>query len=239
MRLLENLTAEMHRTAQDPTVDAVHDLRVATRRATAALRHHKQIRKQLKAIRQRAAAVRDRDVTLALLRRHRLSASDPAMAYLQGQRDLAAQQLRDYLKTCEPPAVEHAIHPDPPKLEPIIEAFFSAGATAASTGEIEQLHTFRIAAKKLRYSLELHDAHAPQLGKLKLVQRQLGGMNDAIVAAKFLQGLPRLSPRARKLPALLQALADKHIAAFQRTWRSRFGQRAESQCLRWASQADR
>ncbi len=239
MRLLEILTAEMERTAKDPTVDAVHDLRVATRRATAALRHHKQIRKQLKAIRNRAAAVRDRDITLALLRRHKLPASDPAIAYLQGQRDLAAQQLCDYLKNCEPPAVEHATHSDPPKLEPLIEAFFLAGAQAAKPNEIEQLHAFRIAAKKLRYRLELHDTNAPQLGKLKLVQRQLGDMNDAFVAAKVLQGLPRLSARARKLPALLQALATKHILSFQRTWKRRFGQRTQSQWRQWASQADR
>lgn len=105
-RLLEALEAEMSRAADSPDVEAVHDLRVSVRRASAALRlfrHHlpdgaaRRIRREIRQIRERAAAVRDRDVTLALLHRNRLPAGDPACAYLRGQRDLAAAQLRTYL----------------------------------------------------------------------------------------------------------------------------------------------
>lgn len=101
-RLLEQLAKEMRRTAETADVDAVHDLRVSVRRATEALRlfcpGEKRLRKELKAIRERAAAVRDRDVTRLLLRRHRLPVSDPAMIYLTAQRDLAAEELQKFLR---------------------------------------------------------------------------------------------------------------------------------------------
>jgi len=100
--LLTDLIDEMRRAAEDPGVDAVHDLRVSVRRATEGIRlfasDAKKLRKEIKAIREHAAAVRDRDVTRQLLRRHRLPVTDPACVYLQGQRDLAALQLGEFLK---------------------------------------------------------------------------------------------------------------------------------------------
>jgi CHAD domain-containing protein len=102
LRLLDDLAEEMKRTADKPTIDAVHDLRVAVRRATEAIRilapDAGRLRKEIKCIREHAAAVRDRDVTRQLLRRHRLPPGDPACVYLQGQRDLAAKQLQSFLK---------------------------------------------------------------------------------------------------------------------------------------------
>jgi CHAD domain-containing protein len=103
-RLLDNLATEMRRTANSVDVEAVHDLRVSVRRASEGLRifedqipKARRMRKEIRAIRERAAAVRDRDVTRQLLRRHRLPSTDPACIYLQGQRDLAAGQLQQFL----------------------------------------------------------------------------------------------------------------------------------------------
>lgn len=102
---IDHLVAQMQRTAADIEAEAVHDLRVSVRRATEALRIYREqvpkarkLGKEIKAVRDLAAAVRDRDVTFQLLRRHRLPVSDPACIYLQGQRDLAAQQLQEFLK---------------------------------------------------------------------------------------------------------------------------------------------
>lgn len=102
--LFEDLAAKMRRTAAAAGIDAVHDLRVSVRRATAGLRIYqsqlpeaRRLSKEIKAIRDWAAAVRDRDVTCQLLRRHRLPTSDPAYCYLQGQRDLAASHLQKFL----------------------------------------------------------------------------------------------------------------------------------------------
>ena len=103
-RLLDELVAEMHRTAKSPDVDAVHDLRVSVRRASEALRifedeipHVGRLGKEIRAIRKMAAPVRDRDVTRGLLRHLRLPPGDTACIYLQGQRDLAASQLQEFL----------------------------------------------------------------------------------------------------------------------------------------------
>ena len=102
-KMIDDLATQMRRTAESPDIDAVHDLRVSVRRATEGIRIFKpgagRLRKEIKAIRERAAAVRDRDVTRQLLRRHRLPATDPACVYLQGQRDLAASQLRVFLES--------------------------------------------------------------------------------------------------------------------------------------------
>ncbi len=98
---MDALEAQMQKVAESPGVDAVHDLRVSVRRAAEGLRiftpEARKLRKEIKAIREYAANVRDRDVTRQLLRRHRLPATDPACVYLQGQRDLAASQLQSFL----------------------------------------------------------------------------------------------------------------------------------------------
>ncbi len=99
--LIDALEAQMQKVAESPGIDAVHDLRVSVRRAAEGLRiftpEARKLRKEIKAIREYAANVRDRDVTRQLLRRHRLPATDPACVYLQGQRDLAASQLQSFL----------------------------------------------------------------------------------------------------------------------------------------------
>jgi len=103
-KLLKDLVDNIERTAESTEADAVHDLRVSVRRATEAVRifaddipNAKRLRREIKEVRTRAGAVRDRDVTDALLRRMRLPAGDPARIYLNAQRDLAAGQLREFL----------------------------------------------------------------------------------------------------------------------------------------------
>ena len=105
-RYLDEVARLTRLVAKKPTPAAVHDLRVATRRATEALRlfdpEDKQARRALRQLRQLAAPVRDRDVTRALLLRHGLPANDPALIYLRGQRDLAAQQLQSFCRGQQP-----------------------------------------------------------------------------------------------------------------------------------------
>jgi CHAD domain-containing protein len=74
--LLRRLAAQVKRTAGSADADAVHDLRVAVRRLSRALRSFaqffpgkswKRIRKRLSGLMNLAAAVRDSDVALELL----------------------------------------------------------------------------------------------------------------------------------------------------------------------------
>lgn len=118
----------------------------------------------------------------------------------------------------------------------LIDGFFAAGNRAASSDDVLELHALRIAAKHLRYALEIlePDGAKPLLTALKQVQRTLGDMNDAFVAAAYLEGLPSLTPRARRLPRLLRNNGEGHIAAFHRLWPRTFSARAQKRWLTWA-----
>jgi CHAD domain-containing protein len=121
----------------------------------------------------------------------------------------------------------------------LIDGFFAAGNRAAASDDVRELHTLRIAAKHLRYALEIlePDGAKPLLTALKQVQRTLGDMNDAFVAAAFLEGLSSLTPRARRLPSLLRNDGEGHIAAFHRLWPRTFSTRAQKRWLTWARAA--
>lgn len=121
-------------------------------------------------------------------------------------------------------------------LETVVENFFAAGKRAVTSRDREELHAFRIATKRLRYTIEIVDPKGARewLGRLRALQEHLGKMNDAFVAEQFLRGLPSRSIKARPLPAKLRAEARVHIAAFQKTWQRRFGARIEKRWLTWA-----
>jgi CHAD domain-containing protein len=126
------------------------------------------------------------------------------------------------------------------KLEQLVEDFFASGKQAAVSTQGDQLHAFRIAAKRLRYSLEILDPQGAKewLERLRTVQKELGDMNDALVAERYLRRLPSLSKQARPLLGALHREAESHIAKFHRTWRRSFGPRAEQAWLAWARSID-
>lgn len=121
-------------------------------------------------------------------------------------------------------------------MEKLIDQFFDSGKKAAASNQGEVLHTFRVAAKRLRYTIEILHPHSGEewLKLLRLIQRQLGDMNDAFVAERYLRALPSLSVAARPLPRLLHQEAEAHIAKFHKTWHRRFGERTEKAWRAWA-----
>ncbi len=121
-------------------------------------------------------------------------------------------------------------------LEALVEDFFNSGKKASASTDQQELHTFRIAAKRLRYTIEILDSKGggEWLRRLKIVQRHLGDMNDAFVAEMYLRNLPSRSIQARPLPAKLHAQALNHICKFQMTWQRRFGPKTEKTWLTWA-----
>lgn len=122
-----------------------------------------------------------------------------------------------------------------------IEDFFRSGHAAAATADPTQLHAFRLAAKRLRYTLEFlaPKQSKPRLHRLRLVQRELGAMNDSLVAARFLRQLPSRSPQARPIPRVLERDAQAHIEAFRHLWRRRFPESEEAAWLTWARHLER
>ena len=105
-RLLNNVAFEAARTARSPDPDAVHDLRVASRRFGVTLRSFrpflpaaevKRVRKQLRQLRVATAAVRDRDIALDLFRLARVVPSSPTCARLLRERKENESALVDFL----------------------------------------------------------------------------------------------------------------------------------------------
>lgn len=237
----------MYRSAEAPTEKSVHDLRVVVNRATEALRifeneipHARRLRKKIKQISERAAAVRDRDATRQLLLRHHLSKSDPACIYLLGQRDLAAEQLQTFLRIQLEqellPTLEKANRKPRSKLAARIEKFLANGRMVADSNNVAELHSFRKTAKRLRYTIEIidPDGGGKWLTSLCRIQDELGQMEDARVAEHFLRALPLRSRAAKILAVRLNAKVQTHIAAFRKTWKRSFGEGSEKAWLSWA-----
>jgi CHAD domain-containing protein len=118
-----------------------------------------------------------------------------------------------------------------------IQTFFTSGDAAAATADPAELHAFRIAAKRLRYAIEIL---APgregkrRLHVLRQVQKELGDMNDALVADRFLRSLRSRTKAAQPLPRRLDAEAHHHIEAFQQLWPRHFSPAAQRRWLAWA-----
>ena len=181
-RLLERVVFQGNRTAKGPSPEAVHDLRVAIRRAEQALvtfkpllqrKAVKKIRKQLKTVLSAAGAVRDFDIAIKILLKIEHPEAADLRRDIRTQRKMAERTLLTRLKRLSlrtriskwlADLELHRLHAEP-KPETQIEAagslpqlaqrFFKAGQSAAFHDSGETLHEFRIEAKKLRYTLEL------------------------------------------------------------------------------------
>jgi CHAD domain-containing protein len=105
--LLGRLAAQVKRTVESADADSVHDLRVAIRRLSRALRSFaqffpgkrwKRIRKELAHLMDAAAAVRDDDVALELLEKAGVGKRARVSVALESRRLQAEAQLREELQ---------------------------------------------------------------------------------------------------------------------------------------------
>jgi CHAD domain-containing protein len=169
-------------------VEHVHQLRVSTRRAGAAVhifgelmpaKTHRTVRKRLKRIRRAAGAARDWDVFQEMLAQRREagdktqnSGLDFLLGYAQGQRALAQAHLEDMQPLIDEDhrAIVSEIlgsFPDDPSLGtfreravPLLTSLSRELDTAASRrlDDYEELHQVRILGKQLRYAMEIFAA---------------------------------------------------------------------------------
>ena len=105
--LLRRLAAQLKRTAETADAESVHDLRVAIRRLSRALRSFaqffpakqwKRIRKELSNLMEAAAAVRDNDVALELVEKAGAAERARVALTLQARRGEAEAELREELR---------------------------------------------------------------------------------------------------------------------------------------------
>src|SRR5215471_16773838 len=105
-RLIAKLTEQVKQAAENADEKAVHDLRVAIRRLSRGLRvfgqffpgkSWKQIRIELSELMDKAAAVRDRDITVELLEKAGVANRAQVITTLVTERSAAAKALREAL----------------------------------------------------------------------------------------------------------------------------------------------
>ncbi len=231
--LLRQLALQVGLAIESPGADEVHDLRVSIRRLICALvvfkpcfprKDSRRIRRALKKIMALAASVRDRDIALRLLAKLVPSAPNSLIRLLQTEREEAAKILVVCLErwvrrnlsdqwhsSLDGEGLAEDFRADPVAvtatrmLPRMVREYFRCGKDAThKKSSAEELHRFRLAAKNLRYTLDLF---APLYGtsvddllqQLKGVQALLGEINDCATVRRM---VPRHKGGRRILAAL-------------------------------------
>ena len=228
-RLLKQLAFEIHRTIRSSDAGAVHDLRVVIRRFFQALvackpffpgREMPKSRRRLKKIMDTAGQVRNLDVALEFvakwrvpqavrlhskLDRHRKELS--RILVLELRRGAGGQTLLRWQVLFAAAPAAGLQETAQQTVRRLGTTFLKAAKEAASPKATpEDLHRLRIAAKKLRYTLELFPASYGSsfnsgLASIKRVHRLLGAINDCATAAAIVaeyRGGRRLALRLEK-----------------------------------------
>ena len=221
------LDREIGRTIDDPGEEPVHDMRVAIRRLSQALRtfsalfparEARTMRQALKPALAAAAVARDLDVGIELLHKEELPAEHPLLAKMGAERRRAGLALvgQLYLLRAEELSAswmprydilrmssEDAALLARTELPPIAADFFKAGRkTVLKADSSTRLHEFRLTAKRFRYTLELfHDffgpVYAERLEQVREIQSLLGKRQDYAVLARGWRRLRLLTMRCK------------------------------------------
>ncbi len=246
---IERVEAQIALALEKCGEDEVHDFRVAVRRLSQALRvfggllpgkEAKRMRKALKPALDAAAQARDLDVDSELLERLGLRKDHPLLVKMRSDRERAAlgflgqlYLLRsqgaplewlgrlDALREAEEDAAAHGR-----ALLPRMAAeFFAAGRKAVEKrAAAAQLHAFRLAAKRFRYTLEIFSRfYGPvferRLGQMREIQGILGRRQDCAVTARLLEAAASFDPEAQRVMQALERRARKLESEFLRYWR--------------------
>ncbi|MBK5293347.1 MAG: CHAD domain-containing protein [Acidobacteriia bacterium] len=250
------------RTPEDP--EAIHDLRVAIRRFTQCLRTFRQfldrnstkkIRRRLRKVMDACGAARNIDIALEVLaaagaggqtlledlRKERPRRQKRLVQRLKQwrrrKRFKALTTVPQFKRTAPGPwdggsdAAANAAR----VLTALAAELFESGGRAAEAGSThEDLHQFRLQAKRFRYTLELFgsvygeklDARIALLGG---IQDKLGAMNDCVTTLPLIAGNASAEKSVRNL---LAAREDD----FRRYWRERAA-RSQANWVKWLGAA--
>ncbi|MGV3720598.1 MAG: CHAD domain-containing protein [Actinomycetota bacterium] len=251
-------------------IEAVHDMRVGSRRLVAAMRvfaecfpaaEYRRLLREARNVTRRLGAVRDLDVLIdhyeklrpeasaaeqpgidyfiALRQRERVRARRPMLRAMdQLERDGFAQRLRSYLEREaelyqvgldpytirlrsmgsrleeEPAAAIGSFrHAAPPALEVRHAELYAFEPYVDHPEAVEELHEMRIAAKWLRYTMELFapayaDGLKRPLSSVKRIQELLGDLHDSDVRLDLLRGMVDARLDYRGLEAIGRLLPD-------------------------------
>lgn len=259
-RRIERLAFQGNRTSKSPNPDAVHDLRVAIRRADQALvtfkrylprKAAKRIRKQLKTVLASAGTLRDLDIGIEILSKN----GQPDAAELRrairvrrkfGERSLLTRLKRLSLRTrvsrwCDDLKLDgrrEGFEADlrtlaTSTLPRLAQRFFEAGQTASAQHSGEKLHEFRIRAKKFRYTLELF---LPLYGtKAEEWTRKIKSVQTILGSMNDYRSVFAMAAEfgaGRKLQASLKRSERRKIRQFRKVWTEHFSHAAAQEWMR-------
>jgi CHAD domain-containing protein len=110
------------------------------------------------------------------------------------------------------------------RLWPVVHEWFAAGRKAVGAGQTpEEMHQFRLATKRLRYTLELFRpiygrGLAQRIEVLRRAQDLLGTANDYHVTALGLKSRAQYDPALQPVVDELERRAGEKRAEFRRYW---------------------
>jgi CHAD domain-containing protein len=232
-KLLNRLTREIHRTVAAPGRDQVHDLRVASRRfgqivnvlEDAGARGTGRIRRRIKEMIRLAGAVRDYDIAVKLLAK--FAAPSRLHARLQRRRAEAERELtaalRRWIDQQSGESWKNKLPFDRAAIAAATRQMLDRRARqlferADIDGPPGALHKLRIAAKKLRYTMELASFTPARIAPIKALQSKLGDINDY-------ESARRIAAKEGASKTLIQSLIeaqDKKTRQFRRYWKREF-----------------
>jgi CHAD domain-containing protein len=229
------------RRAERGEVSGIHRLRVATRRLRQALKgfpDHESSERDLRRLTKGLGPVRELDVARKVLAASASRESWPAAAVLRVDEYLAARRekefkdtariledfdakalakkLIDISKSIDAESVAAQAAPLHDAARALVRSIDAAGTLYAPTA----LHDIRIAAKKLRYGVELAGEPAPgTLRRLRAIQTLLGSMHDLQILQQLVQEVAT-DPRDLGEMATLTSIA-RSIEGTCRAWHAR------------------
>lgn len=255
VRLLRAIAIQSTRTRKSASGEAVHDLRVSIRR----LRHilsalkdrfpgeeSRRLRGELKVLMTQAGDVRDRDISIELIRKAAGANHRGIIGEFRTGRDEAAKSLRAGIRdwkrngsvTAWRAAMKKVKAPDVPIdkaahqiLMELLKDFFRQGRKAAKPdASMDEIHRFRIAGKNLRYALDffipLYGDSADELMEyLKETQKLVGEIHDCAVAMQMVEAA-RSEAGKKEIRAALKKRLRKKTERFQRNYGCEFSNTA-------------
>jgi CHAD domain-containing protein len=223
-RLAKELTGAA-RSPEDP--DAVHDLRVAIRRFVESIKifpevcghsQSRKFRRKLKPLIRALGEVRNLDVTTGVLAAARIRPTPVITRQIQSEKRKAEKALTKILRSWRKRETLEEWRKDLKGKAGGARAFSAArdeapdmlvklvknGECALEPGvPYRRMHRFRIASKRLRYTLELFwPDNKNELKLLKQLQDHLGSVNDCVTVLDLIDDAPNITERVRALRTL-------------------------------------
>ncbi len=235
-----------------PGQDEVHDVRVSIRRLDQGLKIFRDqlpskrvraLRKRLKATLKLAGEVRDRDIALSLIEELKLDLDAGIPAHLESERNAASVRFvkalqwalglkLDTTESLDPGMLPELAARILPKLA---KRFIEQGAGLAKRPKSKRrLHSLRVSAKRMRYSLEAFTVcYGPsmekRIAKIRKIQNALGDIQDCVAARRLLRDLGTSRADLKEL----RREEAKRVEKFQELWPKLFREPAAGEWSRY------